>query len=105
MILTEIFQLLGTIAVNNSDANAAIDDTTGKVNTFSEKLTNGINTVGKWALGIGAAAGTVSTVLTKVATSAAGTADNIDKMSQKIGISREAYQELDFVCSQSGMAQ
>lgn len=102
MILTEIFQLLGTIAVNNSDANAAIEDTTGKVNTFSEKLTNGINTVGKWALGIGAAAGTVSTVLTKVATSAAGTADNIDKMSQKIGISREAYQELDFVCSQSG---
>ena len=37
-----------------------------------------------------------------LATSAASTADHIDKMSQKIGISREAYQELDFVLSQSG---
>lgn len=38
----------------------------------------------------------------KFAESSADTADNIDKMSQKIGISREAYQELDFACSQSG---
>lgn len=38
----------------------------------------------------------------KMATSSASTADNIDKMSQKIGISRQAYQELDFICSQSG---
>lgn len=44
----------------------------------------------------------VTTGLVNLATKAASTADNIDKMSQKIGISREAYQELDFIMSQSG---
>lgn len=33
----------------------------------------------------------------------AETADRIDKMSQKIGISKEAFQEWDYVCSQSGV--
>ena len=36
------------------------------------------------------------------ATKAASATDRVDKMSQKIGISRQAFQELDFVCSQSG---
>jgi phage-related protein len=39
----------------------------------------------------------------KFATSTAETADNIDKMSQKIGISRQAYQEWDYICSQCGV--
>lgn len=44
----------------------------------------------------------VAEEVVKLATDAASTTDHIDKMSQKIGISREAYQELDFVMSQSG---
>lgn len=39
----------------------------------------------------------------KLATGSAETADEIDKMSQKIGISRQAYQEWDYICSQSGV--
>ncbi|MCF7945444.1 MAG: hypothetical protein K9L24_01130 [Spirochaetia bacterium] len=44
----------------------------------------------------------VVTGLTRLATKSAGTADRIDKMSQKIGVSRETFQELDFVLSQTG---
>ncbi len=36
------------------------------------------------------------------ATKAAGAADRVDKLSQKIGISRQAFQEWDFILSQAG---
>lgn len=36
------------------------------------------------------------------ASSTASAADTVDKMSQKLGLSREAYQQLDYVLSQSG---
>ncbi len=63
-----------------------------------------MGTIAKWSAVLGAAAIAAATGLVKVAGNSAATADNIDKMSQKIGISREAYQELDFICSQSGMS-
>jgi len=47
---------------------------------------------------IGAAVGVVAALSTK--TMEVG--DNIDKMSQKIGMSRKAYQEWDYVMSQNG---
>ncbi len=48
-------------------------------------------------LGVGAA-------LTGVAIKAGQTTDRVDKMSQKLGISRQAFQELDFILSQNGMS-
>lgn len=49
--------------------------------------------------GITTAIGAVSAAAVNIA----GVADNIDKMSQKIGLSREAFQEWDFILSQNGM--
>ena len=46
---------------------------------------------------ITAAAGAAAAGLYKMATESAATADEIDKMSQKIGISREAYQEWNYM--------
>ena len=98
----EIFKLLGTIAVSNDEANQNIEETTGKASTLGSKLKSGITTAAKWGTAIVAGASAAATGLVSLATSAASTADRIDKMSQKIGISREAFQELDFICSQSG---
>ena len=92
----------GILNSYNSEANSSIDETSGKAESFSSKLTSGIATVGKWGTAIVAGATTAVGGLTAFATSSASTADHIDKMSQKIGISRQAYQELDFICSQSG---
>ena len=41
----ELFKLLGTIAINNSDANSAIDETSSKAKSFSEKLSDGFTTM------------------------------------------------------------
>lgn len=98
----ELFQLLGTIAINNSEANDAIKTTQEKASGFGQTLTKGIGTAAKWGTAIVGGATAAATGLVAFATQSASTADNIDKMSQKIGISREAYQELDFICSQSG---
>lgn len=84
---------IASIQKNMSDATK-----TGK--TFGDKM----KTVGK-VLKTAFTAVAIKKVadgLVNLATNAASTADHIDKMSQKIGISRTAYQELDFVMSQSG---
>lgn len=49
----ELFKLLGTIAINNSDANSAIDETTNKAKSFSEKLSDGFTTIGEKATKLG----------------------------------------------------
>ncbi len=44
----------------------------------------------------------VGTAITVMATKAAGATDRIDKLSQRLGLSRKSFQELEFVLSQSG---
>ena len=79
----ELFKLFGSIAVDNADANKAIDETGEKAESFSSKLGNGIKTAAKWGTAIVAGASTAVAGLAKFAQSSASTADNIDKMSQK----------------------
>ncbi len=99
----EIFKLVGSIFVDNDAANKSIKKTDEKAQGFGKTLLKGIGTAGKWAAGLVAGAAAVATGITAAANSTAAACDEIDKMSQKIGISREAYQELDFILSQNGM--
>lgn len=109
----ELFKLLGTIAVNNSDANKSIDETDSKTQKLATKMKSAGEKVtsfgskvasvgGKLTKGITVPAVAAGTAVMAFANKSASTADKIDKMSQKIGISRKAYQEFDFICSQSG---
>lgn len=100
----EIFRLFGSIFVDTDAAEKSIQKTEKSAEGFASKLGNGIKTAAKWGAAIVTGATVAGTALFGMATKSASAADNIDKMSQKIGISREAYQELDFVCSQSGMS-
>ncbi|HHZ05803.1 MAG TPA: hypothetical protein GX401_03275 [Clostridiales bacterium] len=45
----ELFKLLGTIAIDNGDANKAIDDTTDKAQDSDSKMSKFFNSVGKGA--------------------------------------------------------
>ncbi len=101
----EIFKLFGSIFVDNSEANKSID----KTSTLSSKMSSGFEKAGKVASGLAkgvAVAGTavvgLGAGITALAQKGASTADNIDKMSQKLGLSREGFQEWDFILSQSG---
>lgn len=98
-----IFTLTGTIFVDSEKANESISKTEEKSKSLSEKLGDGIKTAGAWALGIGAAAAAIGGAMIGVASSSAETADRIDKMSSKIGLSKTAFQEWDYVLGQNGM--
>lgn len=54
----DLFKLLGTIAIENSDANKAIDDTTKKGEESESKLKKAFSAVGKGALAVGKVVGT-----------------------------------------------
>lgn len=72
-----------------------------------EKFGSVLKSVGKALAVTMAAIGTAAVVAGKklydMANDVAATGDNIDKMSQRLGLSREAYQEWDYVLSQSGV--
>jgi phage-related protein len=92
------------VLVENKDAIDALNKTDKKAKTTGEKLGGMAATAGKVGaavVGMGAAA---AVGLTKVATDTAAAGDRVDKMSQKIGLSRESFQEWDYVMSQNGMS-
>ncbi|MBQ0112233.1 MAG: hypothetical protein KBT03_03795 [Bacteroidales bacterium] len=106
----EIFKLYGSIFVNTDEAKKSISDTAKDAKNLGDKLQktgSNVEKVGKnitkGVTAIGGAFVGATTGMTAIAEKAAGAADQIDKMSQKIGVSREAYQELDFIMSQNGM--
>ncbi len=49
----ELFKLFGTIAVKNTEANSAIDETTNKAQSFSQKLSDKFEDVGSKATSLG----------------------------------------------------
>lgn len=114
----KIFDLFGSIRVDTEQAEKSLAKTESGFEKVGNKLVNAGDSVSKFggkianagagltkkvAAGAAAITGGV-TAITKIAESASSAADKIDKMSQKIGVSRQAYQELDFICSQSGMS-
>lgn len=98
----EIFKLFGSILINSDEADKSLSKTDEKGKSIASTLGSGIKTAAKFGAAVVGAAATAATGMVKMATDSASAADEIDKMSQKIGVSREGYQELAFALSQSG---
>lgn len=98
----ELFRLFGSILVNSDEADKSMQKTDSKAAIVASTLGKGISTAAKWGTAIVGGATAAVGGMMKMAESSAATADNIDKMSQKLGLSRTAFQELDFILSQSG---
>lgn len=98
----EVFKLFGSIMVDNEKANKSISETDKKAEGLGSKFISGVGTAAKWGAAIVGAAAAGAAALGGMAVSAAGATDRIDKMSQKMGLSRETFQEFDFIASQSG---
>ena len=101
---TSIFELFGTIMVDNKEANKSIADTDSKATGLAKTLGNGVKTAAKWGAGIATAAGGAVAGMTKFAKSSAAAMDTIDKQSQKMGMSTTAYQEWNHAMELSGMS-
>lgn len=101
-----VFELFATLGLDTSEYDSALEGAESSANSFGSSLSNGLGTAAR----VGAAA-VVATTAAVVAGSAAfvngisdvaSYADNIDKMSQKLGMSAEAYQEWDFIMQHAG---
>lgn len=70
----ELFRLLGTIAVENSNANKSIDETTDKAERAQGRFSNAFGKIGKVAVAAGiavaSAAATATVAVTKMAVTA-----------------------------------
>ena len=99
----EIFKIFGKILIDNREAKNSLSETDDKAKGVGGSIGSVITGVLKFAAGIATAAAAGAAALYKLAMSSAETLDRVDKLSQKIGISYESFQEWDYIMSQSGM--
>lgn len=99
----EIFKLIGSVMVDTADAEKSIQKTGDKAEGLGNKLANGVKTAGKWAAGITAGAVAVGGAMIAAAKDTAAAADEIDKASQRMGMSTDSYQELAYAAGLSGV--
>lgn len=101
-----LFDLFATINLDPSGYEKGLEDASEKTQSFKSKLQTGISNAAKiatTAITTVSAAGTaLAGVMVKNASSLASYGDNIDKASQKMGISAQAYQEWDAILQHSG---
>lgn len=98
--------LLAKITMDTSEYDKGLKNAESNAKSFGQKLSSGIGKAAKVSAAAVGAVGAAATVAGKAlmnnAKEVASYGDNIDKMSQKIGISAEAYQEWDAVFQHSG---
>lgn len=101
-----VLELFGSLSLNTEGYEKSLSDAQKKGSAFASSLKTGLSTAAKVGATAIAAVGTavtaVATSMVKATSEVAQYGDNIDKMSQKIGISAEAYQEWDAILQHSG---
>lgn len=102
----DVFELTAKIALDTKDYESGLTGAQKKSTTFSQKLKSGLTKAAKTgAVAVGAlatAAGAATAALVKGIGETATYGDNIDKMSQKLGMTSDAYQEWDFIMQHCG---
>lgn len=98
----DIFDLSAIIRLDSSEYESGLSEAEDKFNSFGKAIGNAAK-VGAVAVGaVGTAVVGIGKALVSGTGAVASYGDNIDKMSQKMGISAEAYQEWDAVMQHSG---
>ena len=102
----DVFSLFARLSLDTKDYESNLDRAEKNASSFGNKLKSGLGTAGKVA---GAAIGVIATgatalagALVKGVSSVASYGDNIDKMSQKLGMSAQSYQEWDAIMQHAG---
>lgn len=102
----EVFKLFGSIFIDNEAANKSLDSTSAKSESAGSKISSGLGKAAKTAAAVGTAVVGATTAVVKGATdlakSTAASADEVDKASQKMGISAEEYQKLSHAADLCG---
>lgn len=101
---TSLFQLFGSVMVDNTEANKSLAKTDEKAGNLAQTFSKGAKTVAKAGAAIGAAAIGAAAGISNMAKESSTTLDVIDKASQRMDISAESYQELAHVANLSGVS-
>lgn len=101
-----LFTLVAKLVLDSSEFDKGTDEAEQKAEGLGGKLKGALSTGAKVGVAALTAAGTAATFMTKELVQGVGQVasygDNIDKMSQKLGMSAEAYQEWDAILQHSG---
>lgn len=101
-----VFELFAKISLDTSGYEKGLKDSESKMKTVGSAIGGGLSKAAKiGAAAIGAVATATTAMTAKVVKSTGEVAeygDNIDKMSQKMGLTAEAYQEWEAVMQHSG---
>lgn len=101
-----VFDLFARLSLDSSEYDEGLSNAEKSASGFGKKLGSALGTGAKVAGATVAAVGTAAIAASAALVNATGDVaeygDNIDKMSQKMGISAEAYQEWDAIMQHSG---
>ena len=101
-----VFELFATLGLDSSAYDKGLGDAENSASSFGSKLKTGLGTAAGVATGAIAATTTAAIAGAKSfidgVSATASYGDEIDKMSQKMNMSAEAYQEWDFIMQHAG---
>ena len=101
-----VFELMASLGLDSSEYDAGLTEGEGKAETFGGRIKSILSGAAKAGVAamaaIGAASVAMGTALIKETNKVAEYGDHIDKMSQKMGMTAQAYQEWDAVMRHSG---
>lgn len=98
----DLFNLMATIGLDSTAFDEGLNSVKDKASSLGNIVSGGFKTAGVAIAAVGTAALAAGGAIVKGAGDVASYGDNIDKMSQKMGISAQAYQEWDAVLQHSG---
>lgn len=100
----DVFNLQSTISLDSSSFFSGLRKSERGMKDFGDKMAMGFDRIkqaAKWLI-TGAAIKVGVDAVKSIATATANAGDRIDKASQALGLSRKAYQEWEYILSQSG---
>ena len=101
-----VMDLVAKISLDSNEYEKGVGNAKTSFSNLGSSIASGAKTIAKVGVAafaaIGTAIGGATTALIKNASETAAYADNIDKMSQKMGFTAEKFQEWDFIMKHNG---
>lgn len=97
-----LFNLVATLALNKQAYEQGLNSAAKSASSFSSKAGVAFKAVGKAATAIAAGIGVAAGAIGKLVSSAINYGDDIDKQSQKLGLSADAYQKWSIAVQMAG---
>lgn len=98
----DLLDITAKLSLDSSSYDKGLDNAGKKATTFGGKVKKAFGLAVKAGAVVASGAVALGGTMVKLAGDTAKYGDNVDKMSQKIGISAKAYQQWDYVMKRSG---